>query len=638
MPPLTRQQTLESLSSWWSDRNPNLRGPTINIHAAAKPLMKLLYNRQALEFIGKIDGCGDLRKLPTMRICLGVDEERHSGGSFPESTGEYDTLAEATLLNARHSGPMTRQQTFGSVRSWWSDRNPHLRGSTINLHAAAKPLMKLLYDRQALEFARNNRDILLSAVDAEIYGSYLSYMRICLGVDKEYHSGVSWRAQAEYDTLAEATLLNDIAGMLEAPGSLERPYSKIFEIISCLALHESSARVVVEQNVLNSLEKLLRSHPIDLYKHIFPILESLASHESTVMAVVHMLPLDVLGTLWRENVDGGHRAAPIDPWWEHLLITKLLGAPHKAVAEATCSSLVTLPLIFAISDSGISQVVDGALWALSRVPHLKFPPVTTGLYVEEKLLDHISDMLKALNTPKWRYLLIFQMLSHLALHESSATVIVERNVPNSIEKLLRSRPTDLYQHIFPILGSLVSHESTAMAVIRMLPLDLFGSLWRDSGISQVVDGALWALSCAPHLKFPPVTTGLYVEAKLLDHISDMLKALNTPKWRYLLIFQILSHLVLHESSARVIVEQNVLNSMEKLLRSRPTDLYKHIFPILESLASHESTATAVLNMRLYDLLETLWQYVSTYFLHIFRVFQSHAVNTPIVARSISLSL
>ncbi|KAF7360380.1 hypothetical protein MVEN_00767800 [Mycena venus] len=53
---LTRQDTPPSIHSWWSDSNPRLRGPTINLHAVAKPLMKPMYHRQVLEFIRKNRG------------------------------------------------------------------------------------------------------------------------------------------------------------------------------------------------------------------------------------------------------------------------------------------------------------------------------------------------------------------------------------------------------------------------------------------------------------------------------------------------------------------------------------------------------------------------------------------------------
>ncbi|KAJ7494019.1 hypothetical protein FB451DRAFT_1551265 [Mycena latifolia] len=62
--------------------------------------------------------------------------------------------------------PFTRQQTWQSVRSWWSDSNP--AGATIDLHAATKPLMKLMYHRQALRFVKRNRDVPLTPETGDI--------------------------------------------------------------------------------------------------------------------------------------------------------------------------------------------------------------------------------------------------------------------------------------------------------------------------------------------------------------------------------------------------------------------------------------------------------------------------------------
>ncbi|KAJ7641803.1 hypothetical protein FB45DRAFT_361932 [Roridomyces roridus] len=53
MPALEHHFSRTSLRSWWSDSNPLLQGPTINIHALAKPLLKRMYHRQALGFIAK---------------------------------------------------------------------------------------------------------------------------------------------------------------------------------------------------------------------------------------------------------------------------------------------------------------------------------------------------------------------------------------------------------------------------------------------------------------------------------------------------------------------------------------------------------------------------------------------------------
>jgi hypothetical protein len=76
--------------------------------------------------------------------------------------------------------PLTRQETRTSVFSWWSDRNPLLKGPTINLHAVAKPLMKFMYHRQALDFIRKNEDSPISATTLEIYASYFPYVAFSL--------------------------------------------------------------------------------------------------------------------------------------------------------------------------------------------------------------------------------------------------------------------------------------------------------------------------------------------------------------------------------------------------------------------------------------------------------------------------
>jgi hypothetical protein len=124
------------------------------------------------------------------------------------------------------------------------------------------------------------------------------------------------------------------------------------------------------------------------------------------------------------------------------------------------------------------QVVEGVLTVLSRVFPIKSPQVTSGVSMEAKLLDRLLDMIKDSSTPEQHYRWIFEIVSKLVRHEPTAVAVSEANTLHTVEKLLRSRPTDLYQYIFPMLENMASHESTAMAVVRMLPLDLLGTLWR----------------------------------------------------------------------------------------------------------------------------------------------------------------
>jgi hypothetical protein len=93
--------------------------------------------------------------------------------------GAHEALQPFFLFLLPLMPPLTRTDTRASIFSWWSDSNSLLRyGPTINLHAAAKPLMKLMYHRQVKGFIRENKGSPLSAEMMEIYWSYLPYVDI----------------------------------------------------------------------------------------------------------------------------------------------------------------------------------------------------------------------------------------------------------------------------------------------------------------------------------------------------------------------------------------------------------------------------------------------------------------------------
>ncbi|KAF7378442.1 hypothetical protein MSAN_00271100 [Mycena sanguinolenta] len=111
--------------------------------------------------------------------------------------------------------PLTRQPTQQSVLSWWSDSNP--TGPNINLHAAAKPLMKLLYHRTVLDFIATPRDV-LTTEDAEIYCSYLAYKYVASATKCAVLTELGRRAQYHLDA---AVITESIMGLV--PELLESP-------------------------------------------------------------------------------------------------------------------------------------------------------------------------------------------------------------------------------------------------------------------------------------------------------------------------------------------------------------------------------------------------------------------------------
>ncbi|KAJ7232500.1 hypothetical protein C8J57DRAFT_1578784 [Mycena rebaudengoi] len=135
--------------------------------------------------------------------------------------------------------PLTRQQTFVSVRSWWSDRNPNLRyGPTINLHAAAKPLIKLLYNRQALEFISNNRGIPLTSTAAEIYGSYLLCEYVLASTKFAILKEILQRTHSEPEALTiQSNMFHDILKLFELPATMDA----VLMILVALAQRDATA-------------------------------------------------------------------------------------------------------------------------------------------------------------------------------------------------------------------------------------------------------------------------------------------------------------------------------------------------------------------------------------------------------------
>ncbi|KAJ7246069.1 hypothetical protein C8J57DRAFT_1241852 [Mycena rebaudengoi] len=109
-----------------------------------------------------------------------------------------------------------------------------------------------------------------------------------------------------------------------------------------LAVHEPSAVAIVEENIFNSVVKLLKSLPTNLHWDIYLILSNLVSHKSTMTAVLDMFPYNLPGSHWCKSVDGTALVDPLASSWEGLVIAKWLDGRCKAAAKATCNSLVAL--------------------------------------------------------------------------------------------------------------------------------------------------------------------------------------------------------------------------------------------------------------------------------------------------------
>ncbi|KAJ7879135.1 armadillo-type protein [Mycena leptocephala] len=127
--------------------------------------------------------------------------------------------------------PSLRPQTPQSVHSWWSDSNSI--GATMSIHAAAKPLIRLMYHRQATNFIEKNR------------GAYLGYKYIGAttkaAILRDLESRVS---EDDADVMIDSlSVQSDLAeGLVNSPhientstaGLLESRPAFTFGAVSCL--------------------------------------------------------------------------------------------------------------------------------------------------------------------------------------------------------------------------------------------------------------------------------------------------------------------------------------------------------------------------------------------------------------------
>ncbi|KAF7344885.1 Heterotrimeric G-protein alpha subunit, GPA3-like protein [Mycena venus] len=127
-----------------------------------------------------------------------------------------------------------------SLHSWWSDSNSI--GATFDLHAVAKPLIRLLYHRQARNFIKENAAIPLSDANADIFLSYLAFKYTSSRTKSMVLRHLSERVASEKDAqMLKSNIVqsNLLVELLNSPDE-ETRYGACL-IIDQLALHNLPA-------------------------------------------------------------------------------------------------------------------------------------------------------------------------------------------------------------------------------------------------------------------------------------------------------------------------------------------------------------------------------------------------------------
>ncbi|KAJ7494188.1 armadillo-type protein [Mycena latifolia] len=415
---------------------------------------------------------------------------------------------------------LTRQRTLESVLSWWSDSNAP--GATINLHAAAKPLMKLMYHRQALDFMKRNNAVPLTPETLEIYLSYLSWKYVSTSTKLTILVELATRAGSKEDVLVlihsdtiytiiqllqsasydihskligpSAAILRNVAShskstnaaVIELLVALLRDSDVndigfAFELLSNIALYSlEGAEGVVAANALHYLLDGLGSPSSSVRWGACELTDALARHESTAAAVIELHPCNKLAGLsgatdTREAVFASDALIAIANW------------PDGAAAVVGAHVLDHVLKWFASPLYGLHR---SACRLLEKLAQQKS---TAGAVMDPKLCGQL--VIQLYTDDDLNLALALDALASIANWPDGAQAVVAAKALDHLTKSLVSRWADMREAACRLLAALMRHESSAQAVARAIPRERLVALLRDEYkyVHDSADNALQAL-------------------------------------------------------------------------------------------------------------------------------------------------
>ncbi|KAJ7282275.1 hypothetical protein C8J57DRAFT_1710490 [Mycena rebaudengoi] len=272
--------------------------------------------------------------------------------------------------------PLTRTWT---LESWWSDSNRP--GPTMNLHAAAKPLMRRMYHHQVLAFMKYNAKEQLSPLAAEISLSYL--------------------LSKDVSPSTKSILLQHLATRAETK-------------------EEAS---VVQSHMLYHLLELEDWKNVSL--SLFALFKSLVRHENIGVETCGA----VIALLRERHGEDAHDLA----WWALYSVTRGDLPPFAATTTAdTILDSGAEPLEPAITTDRWDLV-----FAYRTSSTLVWRDKSTAVdVVEENVQPYAVELLKA-RFPPDTHASVWRMVAYLLVHQSNAVALLNRRPCEQLINVLR---------------------------------------------------------------------------------------------------------------------------------------------------------------------------------------------------------
>ncbi|KAF7370940.1 hypothetical protein MSAN_00728000 [Mycena sanguinolenta] len=366
MQPLTRQESRTSIFSWWSDRNPGLQGPTVNIHTMAKPLLRWMYHQQALELIA------EHRDDPLSGATLEIYCSYFPWDYVWRSTKAailWDLVDRATFEDDART--IVNSEAFSYITEMLGTPDEENLGA----------LYRLLFEKL----------VLYESTASVIWQSqvYVQLVRLMRDEDADV---VLWAISTLTEVahspecaqaVVEARFQDHVLVLLDSPYVQIRQWT--CQLISRLAKHEPPTQAVLELKPCKRLVSLLRDEHPEVVEWAANALVHIAHWEEGAQAIIDADSLAaILALVEPPNLHV--------PEWACYLVGTLAG--HESIVPAILKQNLCVPLVSYLcgKDSG---VIAGAAYALSQLARW---PDGAQAVVTAKALNPILALLESPNS------------------------------------------------------------------------------------------------------------------------------------------------------------------------------------------------------------------------------------------------
>ncbi|KAJ7494132.1 armadillo-type protein [Mycena latifolia] len=525
MPPLTRQRTLESVLSWWSDSNPP--GPTINLHAATKPLMRFMYHRQALGFVKRNHGLPLSPEtleiywsyLPYDFLSL-VD----FAANLPPRWKYVSTATKITILEELETRAGSEEDAHVIVHSNIVHKileilqsSPFTRpDSEVNDVELVSEFMSEIANSQALAFVKRNDGVRLMPETVELYSSYFSWKYVSTSTKIKILKELETRTRSEKDALVliHSNMVYTILKFLPSTSYFDQPdlRSELETILRNLTSHSKSISAAASEPLVALLRRVgdnvmndaavgfnllwyiadssegaegvvaagalpyfldgLGSPSPGVCTAACRLTERLAEYQSTAAAVIDLNPCKQLVALSRQA-----RLYAVDDYYECPAFNALIAIanwPDGAEAVVAAQVLDHVPKWFA---SGYYRKRQSACRLLEKLARHKS---TAGAVMGPKLCVQLVTILELSNPDGNLAFYALEALASLAYWPDGAEAVVAAKALDHLTKLLVSRWAGMREAACRLLAALAWHESTGRAGARAVPRERLVALKRDN--------------------------------------------------------------------------------------------------------------------------------------------------------------